>query len=1172
MADAEPAGRVITLVHDGEQLDVPLDLLGDTEYEDIAQALKGFNAECPTWTQIAREHWRAGRLNKTEELLVDGIDFFAQARPVDHFALVNLHAMFAHLHLALARTAPKTISPFAKYDVIPAGTRTKDDHYIAATQQLERAEDALRSAGAGPEDEPISVTMAKIILYLARGQPAVAAPFVERLLLRQPNNLAGLTAHARLQFSRRQHDAALVTYQKMLQLNPDMSPDPRIGLGLCAYVLGDKERARAAWTRAHQRDPGAYAPRLLLGLASLNAAREPSFSMADRLAYETEGVAHVQAAFKINNKNTAAALALATITGQAGKVPVASKLAERAIQFSDNKRSTVLSNAERGRLGFIAGDVADAGKFIAAAKAENPQDVNIIAELTLAQIAIKTGNLREALNFVEQTAKRLGGKGPFEFAVLHASLLAYPHLGMPADEQARNRLTARNILSEIQNVFTAATTEEDWAKLRGIASDADTFVELAKLWQDESVEKAITAYQSAISIKADAEELSESQGESQDKPVDYPTVRLSANLASLFSSQGATEVAEERYQEALHLLKDATTKEADQLKTVLAYDLGRTHEQAGDVVKASKWFRDVLHQHPEHVESKVRLAALAASAGRNVEANSLLKECLHADESNISVRSVYTKFLISIGSIKEAYQFAAQTLKIGPDAYTFTALGWLHFTLGREAKSQSEQVDRQKQFLRSAEAYERALSLDPNNAVAAQGLAIALAEDTLTPKALQPAPGPEEAKLRARLATQALTTFGRIKDSLPDGAVNVNIGHCYFIKGEEERAIEAYGAALNSAGGGRKVHILLYLCRAWYSYAIKESNFSAMSQSLYYATKALHILPSDRAILYNIAMIQQKAAEIMVSLDPAKRTLSELQLALKNAQDAVGLFRSLADDKSRPLAYDPDMADQRARYGESLLRKAPEQVEKQEAFEGETAARVEEARRVRAEEQERINAAAAKRQSEIQAKAAELAEQRKAARDEARQWQEEIETRRAEEETRKEKRAEQRKKRKDAGIVDDDEVDGEDGERPRKKKRGGKKKKQRQSDDEDEMDVDDDDAAPTGGEGEEGEELDEAGARRRTLALLKSKKKKQSRRREDPDDDDAGGRGGRGGKQFKSKAIIEDSDDEVEEDAEAAVGNGGGEDAGGSGGEDNAAEDNAAEANASGVQSEDDDE
>lgn len=165
---------------------------------------------------------------------------------------------------------------------------------------------------------------------------------------------------------------------------------------------------------------------------------------------------------------------------------------------------------------------------------------------------------------------------------------------------------------------------------------------------------------------------------------------------------------------------------------------------------------------------------------------------MHADESNVAVRSVYTKFLISIGSYKEAHHFATQTLKFGQDVYTFTALGWLHFTLGREAKSSAELADRPKQFLRSAEAYERALSIDPTNAVAAQGLAIALAEDTLTPKALQPPQGSaEEAKLRARLAGQALTVFGRIKDSLPEGAVNVNIGHCYFLRNEEERAIEA---------------------------------------------------------------------------------------------------------------------------------------------------------------------------------------------------------------------------------------------------------------------------------------------------------------------------------------------------------------------------------------------
>lgn len=287
----------------------------------------------------------------------------------------------------------------------------------------------------------------------------------------------------------------------------------------------------------------------------------------------------------------------------------------------------------------------------------------------------------------------------------------------------------------------------------------------------------------------------------------------------------------------------------------------------------------------------------------------------------------------------------------------------------------------------------------------------------------------------------------------------------------------------------------------------------------------MHIQPSDRAILYNIAMIQQKAAEIMLSLDPSRRMLDELQLALKHAEEAVSIFRSLADDKSGPLPYDADLADQRARYGEGLLRKAPQQIAKQEEYESETAARVEEARRLRAEEQARIEAAAAARKAEIDARAAELAEARRLAREEVRQFQETLEQQQEEEAQRKVERTEQRKRRKDR-----DEVD-EDGNRKRK---GGKKRKQRK---ENENSEDEEPSAPMSAEEDEDDEQAVANKARRTLEMLRKvravptptdqQKKKRNARRDDPDSSDEDTGGGRRNAKIKSKAIIDDSDEDV---------------------------------------------
>lgn len=155
------------------------------------------------------------------------------------------------------------------------------------------------------------------------------------------------------------------------------------------------------------------------------------------------------------------------------------------------------------------------------------------------------------------------------------------------------------------------------------------------------------------------------------------------------------------------------------------------------------------------------------------------------------------------------------------------------------------------------------------------------------------------------------------------------------------------------------------------------------------------------------------------------------------------------------MPYDADLADQRARYGDSLLRRVPEQMARQEAFEGETAARVEEARLTRAAEQERIQAAEVSlfvkgssemlmkqsaRRAEIEAKAAELAEQRRKAREEAQAWQAELNQRQVEEAERKLTLAERRKRKKDRGDIESADEGGDGGgedQKPRRKRKAG---------------------------------------------------------------------------------------------------------------------------------------
>ena len=165
---------------------------------------------------------------------------------------------------------------------------------------------------------------------------------------------------------------------------------------------------------------------------------------------------------------------------------------------------------------------------------------------------------------------------------------------MPSDEIARNRKTAREMLTDVHTSVASAESDEDKAKLGGVSHDVDIFLDLATLWHGEAIDKAIGAYQTASNIFRDSHD--------ETKDLDVRQIRTSSNLGSLFLLQGNVDSAEREYQYALERLANETGQDAEVLKTDLAYNLARAYEENGDVVKASQWYRDVLRQHPEHME------------------------------------------------------------------------------------------------------------------------------------------------------------------------------------------------------------------------------------------------------------------------------------------------------------------------------------------------------------------------------------------------------------------------------------------------------------------------------------------------------------------------------------------------------------------------------------------
>ncbi|KAI0081989.1 RNA polymerase II-associated protein [Panus rudis PR-1116 ss-1] len=1082
-------GRSIDIELSGHEIiTVDLDHL-DPNPTDLLEVLKESTSKIWVWTKLAAEYWRQGYLEAAERLAQSAIEY-VETNGLSH-SLSPIYSLLANLQIAKAQKAPKIVLQDARQDD-QRSEKPRDEFFKEASQHMNQG-----SAGATEGMPTILAFLTRAILQLGTRAMDDAMRSFEGVLANKPTNIVALLGKARLLYTRRQYPQALKLFQEVLRLSPNCRPDPRIGIGLCLWSMNYKDKAKAAWQRSAEVNPNDWVPQLLLGLEAVNASKDENQSEAERKSEFLFGTKLIQRAFNTNQRSAAAANALCELFLRKGQNERALKLAERTIQYADTLTVLTEGHIRAARVLYAEGEYSEAMKHYTTAA--NGQPANVLAALGLAQIQLRNDEIPAAIHTLDTLLQRPQAGNSIEATAMLASLRAHPRPGISSADQATEKTRARELFDRVCKALALpedphpplnGTDNKLNTSLRAIAEDPQLHLEIARLWQAENPDRAERALQEALRIQ-------------QNNGTTDP--RILNNLAVLRHLSGHPDQARSMYENSLVTVSSSQSDTNEAISTTVLYNLARAYEDQGEDALAKEAYDKLLTRHPEYVDAKIRQAQLLANLNRNNEAHELIKQALSSQPSNLNLRAFYTYFLLHCNMPKPARDFVFATLKDHDkhDLYSLCAAGYIQYDQARETRDISPKgvEERKRGFRRAAEFYEKALSLDQHCAVAAQGLAIVIADDALgnLNGALGPAT-PDDHNRRITNSREALEIFAKVRESISDGSVYANMGHCYFASDDYDRAIESYETASKKFYNNHNVSVLMCLCRSWYAKATKDQSFSAMNKALEYAQHALHLQPSDKVILYNIAMIQQKAAELLTSLRPEKRSLKDMQKAVEQANNAQKLFASLAADKSPVVPYSKEIADERRKYGQNVLRRCEEHLVQQKQYEDEQQAKYELARQRRQEEKEKQEALERERMEELRRQAEQLAEERRRAREQAQEWTREVKMESDEERERKANKK-PRRSRAAADVNGGASGDEANGEPPKKKKRGKLRKGGDENGEEE---------AIFSGEEEGGDKVS----------------RKRSKKRVVRDDEEAEVTAPRK-KQFKSKEYISDSDEEM---------------------------------------------
>ncbi|KAG9233452.1 RNA polymerase II transcription elongation factor-like protein [Amylocarpus encephaloides] len=1013
-----------------EAVEIDLEELLDDPTE-LCTLLENESAARTYWMTVSLAYAKQKKVDHAIELLIRGGQVMKGGPKEKLSALTCLCWMY----LWKSREAPRV----APEGVMVSEARTKEHYLQLSTSTLN---EALR---INPSFPPLFLARGVLQLLKASLQPPSksAAPgaidlekaeilraalksFDDAIRVSGGRNMMAVLGKSRALFSLGKHADALEGYQEALHKMPDLiDPDPRIGIGCCFWQLGFKEDAKSAWERSLEINPESKIANILLGLFWLDASsRVPSSNRAEFARLYTKAMTeYTQKAYKADKDLP---LTCATFAGYflaKGSMPHVDMLSHKAIQYTDVNAIASDGWYLLARKEHVSDDLEKATDYYRRAdEARGGAERGYLpAKFGAAQLAVLKSDFGEAklrLEKIIQQSKNI------EAMILLGTL--YAEEVFTSQQSVVKEDKATEFKKAIGYLETARNAWKDGKK--NLTPDPTVLLNLARLYEVDQPEKSLQCLQQVEQIQFD-------QAVKDDRPEDPEELaglresfretlppQLLNNVGCFHYQSEKFEQAGAMFQVALNACMKTQEKEevdGDALVTTISYNLGRTYEASGQLDEANTVYEGLLSRHDNYTDARTRQAYIALRQNPTEDGPKKMSELYRDSSADLEVRALYGWYLGRSNSRKRSssiaedpelrhYKHTLQNYE-KHDRYALIGMGNLYLMTAREMRRDTDQ-DKQKRssmYIKAVEFFEKALQLDPKNAYAAQGIAIALVEDKKDYKT-------------------ALGIFIKVRETVKDPSVFVNLGHIFGELRQFSKAIEHYEIAL-SKDRSHDATILACLGRTWLAKGKHEKSLAAYKSALEYAEKALGIAPEQVHFKFNVAFVQIQLATAVYNMPEMQRSLSEVQSAATGLEAAIESLDAIAQHPQTP--YPKHDIEQRANMARNTMRK---QLERSIAAQKEY-----EERNV-----ERLQAAKLKREEELKKREEAKLAAEQAERDRKQKIAEERLKISEKDKELAELRAEEERAREAAEMT----TDSETGERIKRKKKpravgGGKRRK-----------------------------------------------------------------------------------------------------------------------------------